>query len=179
MAAGILLAMKDQVPPEHYEYLKGVIKDGKTVSTKSELDTLILLLGRNLWAALIDEMRPPTPPENIEDAMEMVKDTGDTAPKQWFRRDVTERLKALTSLLTLRANIEKRDEGKPPDGSDLIITIADRRGFDAGRLAVLVGNVPGSDPRIVDGVGRGPDEARTVSGSLAERPLGLPSGEQV
>lgn len=141
IADTMLLAMRDQLPPEHYEYVKGVVKDGKAVSTKTELQTLILLLSRNLWAALVDEMNPAPEPENLDDAIELIKDTGTTAPKQVFRRDVTERLKVLNSLLSLLNQIEKRDEDRKVDGENPLIKIWAARGMQA-RVAVVINTLP-------------------------------------
>lgn len=125
LANEMLLTMKDQVPPEHFKYLQGVIRDGKAISTKSELDTLILLLSRNLYPALIGEMKPVA--TDLPD--------GDVKEEVVFRRDVTERLKVLNSLLSLRNQVEKREE---PEGqeSPLIKLWASRK--LEGRVAVLI-----------------------------------------
>lgn len=147
LANEILLQMKEQLPAEHFDYMKGVIAEGKAISTKQELDTLILLLSRNLYGALIDEMRPPAEPENLEDALELVKDTGSTKPKQQFRRDVTERLKVLNSFLTLRNNIEKAE--KPEDsGESPVVKLWAARGMQ-GRLAILVQGMTPDGPEPV------------------------------
>src|SRR5688500_14802087 len=55
----LLQHMQEQLSPEQFEYLKGVVKDGKPIQTKDEIDTLIALLSRNLYPALIAEMLPP------------------------------------------------------------------------------------------------------------------------
>lgn len=141
IANGMLLAMEGQIPPEHMAYLQAVVKGKQAVSTKLELQTLIVLLSRNLWAALLDEMRPPTEPDNIEDAIEMVKETGELKPKQVFRRDVTERLKVLNSLLSLLNQIERRDEENKTDGDSPLIKIWAARGMQA-RVAVVVDAAP-------------------------------------
>jgi hypothetical protein len=177
VADKLLLPLRDQLPPEHYEYIRGVVKDGKAVSTKKELQTLILLLSRNLWGALVDEMRPPQEPDNLDDALELVKEAGTTKPNQVFRRDVTERLKVLNSLLGLLYQVEKREEEKP-DGREPLLTVYGARGLDRSRVAVLVGVQPSPSAGDVDGTGWSPDEARNVSGELPERPLELSSGEQ-
>jgi hypothetical protein len=151
IANGMLLAMEGQVPAEHMTYLKGVVTGKQAVSTKLELQTLIVLLSRNLWGALLDEMRPVEAPDNLEDAIEMVELTGEAAPKQVFRRDVTERLKVLNSLLSLLNQIEKRDEENKTDGENPLIKIWAARGLQ-GRVAVLINPEP--QPLITEGVAR-------------------------
>jgi hypothetical protein len=137
IAETLLDAMKGQLSDTQYDYVKGVVKDGKPVSTKNELQTLIVLLSRNLWNALIDEMRPPAAPDNIEDAIEMVKETGTTAPEQVFRRDVTDRLKVLTSLLNLMHQIEKQEAEGAKDDENPLVKIWAARGME-NRVAVIV-----------------------------------------
>jgi hypothetical protein len=153
--------MRDQLPKEHFEYVKGVVKDGKAVSTKNELQTLILLLSRNLWGALIDEMRPPAAPENFDEAIDLVKETGELKPKQVFRKDVTERLKVLTSLLNLLHQIEKKEDDEKDQGEDPLVKIWAARGME-GRVAVLI-NPPAEEPKPV-----GPGEPVVIEGTARE-----------
>ena len=97
------------IPPEHFEYLKSVIKGGASVSIERELDILILLLGRNLHPALVAEMLGEEEPDIDPDTGEILG----TKTKVTFRRDVTDRLKVLNSILTLRHQVEKgKDEGR-------------------------------------------------------------------
>jgi len=140
----MLIAFEGQIPPEHFEYLKRVVKGGDVVSTEKELDILIVLLGRNLHPALIQEMVP----------------TDDDEPK--FRRDVTERLKVLNSLLSLRHQIDKnKDEAK--DGKQpLLQIVADRELLAGGRLGVLVGGLSGGMAGNADGVGQPALPPRTL-----------------
>lgn len=137
LAEQLLLKMESMVPPEHFKYLKGVIKDGKAVSTKQELDTLILLLNRNLWPALVAEgtLAKSSKVEDVEGEAEAVED--DIGPV--FRKDVTERLKVLNSLLTLRHQIEK-NEDTGDDAGQPLLTIFAKRGV-ASRIGVLIGEV--------------------------------------
>lgn len=150
LADQMLVKMQGQIPAEHFEYLKKVIKGGDVVSTEKELDILIVLLGRNLHPALIEET-----------FSEPDEDTGET--KTVFRKDVTERLKVLNSLLTLRHQIDKsKDEEK--DGKQPLLTIvADRNILEGGRLGILVGGVPGPVAGNADGTGRPTISPRTVS----------------
>src|SRR3712207_1961105 len=83
VANEMLLKMKSMLPEEHFEYMKSVIRDGKAVSLRHEVDALLLILSRNLLPALVSESGP----------------LQDEAPE--LRRDVTERLKAITSLMNL------------------------------------------------------------------------------
>lgn len=158
LANEMLIAMQDVIPAEHFDYLKKVIKGGDVVSTEKELDILIVLLGRNLHPALIGEM-------GGEEEVSVNEETGEvsTTKKVVFRRDVTERLKVLNSLLSLRHQVEKsKDDGK--DGSKPLLTIvADRNLLDGGRLGILLGGVSGPMAGNADGTGRPALPARTVS----------------
>jgi head-tail adaptor len=120
--------------------------------TEKELDILILLLGRNLHPALIGEM-------SGEEEMKVDEETGaiTTEKKVVFRRDVTERLKVLNSLLSLRHQVEKnKDDGK--DGEQpLLKIVASRDLMSGGRLGILIGQVQNegtlqSSPRLIAGV---------------------------
>lgn len=160
LADELLLKMKDTLPPEHFDYLKGVIKRGDAIAAEKELDILIVLLGRNLHPALIEETHNvPSDPEDPESGGVTV-----------FRKDVTERLKVLNSLLSLRHQMEKsKDEAK--DGKQPLLTIvADRNLLDGGRMGILLGGVPGAMAGNPDGVGRPAVPPRTVSSPLSERP---------
>lgn len=153
IAQGMLLALEGQIPQEQVDYINGVIKGKQAVSTKLELQTLIVLLSRNLWGALLEEMRPTSEPESLEDAIELVKETGDAKPKVLFRRDVTERLKVLNSLLSLLNQIEKRDEEAKTDGENPLIKIWAQRGMQT-RVAVLVEPSVPALPKVVEGEAR-------------------------
>jgi hypothetical protein len=158
-----MLAVFDgNIPKEQFNYLKGVLKGGQ-VSTEKELDILILLLGRNLHPALIGEM-------SGEEEMNVDEETGaiTTVKKVVFRRDVTERLKVLNSLLSLRHQVEKgKDDGK--DGEQpLLKIVANRALLDGGRLGILVGGISGPMVGDIDGTGRPTLPPRTVSSPLPE-----------
>lgn len=158
LADKMLLAFEGNIPNEHYKYLKSVIKGDGAVTTEKELDILILLLGRNLHPALIGEMEG-------EEVVSVDDETGDisTEKKVVFRRDVTERLKVLNSLLTLRHQVDKaKDDGK--GGNQPLLTIvADRNLLDGGRLGILVGGASGPMAGNADGVERLAIPSRTVS----------------
>jgi hypothetical protein len=150
--------MQGTVPDEHFNYLKGVIKRGDAVSTKRELDVLIVLLNRNLWPAMIGESGPYG-----------------TNPQ--FRKDVTERLKVMNSLLTLRNQIEKGEKEEDTDGEQPLLRIFGDRSI-AGRIGVLVGVQSDRVLGDTDGTGRPAVRTGTVPDQAPERPLLLPSGEQ-
>jgi hypothetical protein len=159
LAEQLLIRFEGQIPPEHYEYLKKVVKGGEAVSTERELDILILLLGRNLHPALVEEM-------DGQEELELDPETGEvlgTTKKVVFRRDVTERLKVLNSLLGLRHQVEKNKEPEKDGEQPLLKIVADRQLLAGGRLGILVGGVPGSMVGDADGTGRGAIPARTVS----------------
>jgi hypothetical protein len=160
----MLIRFEGQIPPEHYEYLRKVVKGGEAVSTERELDILILLLGRNLHPALIEEM-------NGQTEIDLDPDTGEvlgTVNKVVFRKDVTERLKVLNSLLGLRHQVEKtKDDGK--DGEQpLLKIVADRNLLEGGRLGILVGGVSGPMAGNLDNLGRSALPPRAVSSPLPE-----------
>lgn len=164
LADQLLLQFEGVIPPEHYEYLRKVVKGGEVVSTERELDILILLLGRNLHPALIAEMQG-------ENEIDIDPDTGEvlgTVKKVVFRRDVTERLKVLNSLLGLRHQVEKNKDTEKDGEQPLVKIVADRNLLANGRLGILVGQVPGSVAGNVDDAGWGSIPARTVSSPLPE-----------
>lgn len=183
VADQILLQMKDMLPREHFDYMKGVIKDGKAISTKTELDALILLLSRNLYPALVMEQVTVEEGDKGDDFFKEDEDDGRSTAEQVvdkklkmpvFRKDVTERLKVLQGLLSLRNQVEKRDADDATDGKEQVLRIVAGRGIDTDRLRVLVGIESGSVAGNSDGVGR-PDQARTVSDQVPERQELLPS----
>jgi len=173
LANELLLIMKDQIPAEHFEYMKSVIKDGGAISTKQELDTMLLLLGRNLYPFLIRE----TQPQQVIDSDGNPVLGPDGQPlfhEPEFRKDVTERLKVWKSLLDTRAQIEKAEKPKDEGDSPVLKLWADRS--MQGRVAILVNGVntdvpadAGANPRLAlpasgaagddDGTGRSADEA--------------------
>lgn len=157
----LLAHMQEQLSPEQFAYLKGVVADGKPIQTKDEIDTLIALLSRNLYPALIGEMLP-------------VEEGGSGGV---YRKDVTDRLKIVQGLLNLRHQIDKRDE-PDTDKPDTILSITASRGFNIERLGVLVGGQSYSVDRSPDGVGEQAYEVRALPDSVSERPLDVPSGEQ-
>jgi hypothetical protein len=183
LASTILLEMKEMLPPEHFEYMRSVIRDGKAISVERELDTMILLLGRNLYPALVLEGKGESPDTSGDDFFDddgeeqQAKPKADTGLKMpVFRKDVTERLKVWSALLAQKDKIEraKQDEGS----SGKILTIAAGRGIDPGRIRLLVGVEPGSVARDLDSVEQRADEAGTLPDQISERPELLSAGEQ-
>lgn len=147
LAESMLVAMEGTLPPEHFKYLKGVIKNGDAISTERELDILILLLGRNLHPALISEAMGAEEDDEPEDEMEPQPHGGALkrkTAKAYFRKDVTERLKVLQSLLNLRHQMEKSKDEQKDGQQPLIQIVADRNLLDGGRLGVLIGGVEDS-----------------------------------
>lgn len=159
LADKILVTMEGNIPSEHFEYMRDVVKRGGAVSTKRELDVLILLLNRNLWPALVAEQG---------------KKSEDDLPV--FRKDVTERLKVLNSLLTLRNQIEKGEKEVNDDGEKPLLTVFGSR-LIADRIGLLVGVPSGTAVGDSDGTGRSAVQTGTVSDQPTERPLALSSGK--
>lgn len=149
LAEQMLIRFEGQIPAEHFDYLRKVIKGGGAISTERELDILILLLGRNLHPALVEELKG-------ESEVEIDPDTGEVmgmTNKVVFRKDVTERLKVLNSLLGLRHQVEKSKDGGISAEQPLLKIVADRSLMSGGRLGILIGGVPlnAADPQITDG----------------------------
>ncbi len=185
MLGEILPQLKDMLPPDQFEYMKGVVKDGKPISTRNEMSILILLLSRNLYPALLLEsstsektVKPVN--EFFEDDEEGESEAPITEPKEksiYFRKDVTERLKVLQGLLTSYEKIERADEDKD-SGSDTILKLTIKRGFDTDRILKLVGGGTGTVAGNADGVEGFPDDLGDVSDQAAEGPRLLSGGEQ-
>lgn len=189
LANTILLQLKDTLPPEHFEYMRGVIREGKSISTKTELDTLILILNRNLLPALVIEGMGVGEPVDEADDEDFFADedvtSADTAVRKAmepklkmpvFRKDVTERLKVLQGLLSLRNQVEKRDADLQTEEKS-IIRVVGQRGLDSDRLRILIGVESGSLVERVDGVGHQADSPRAVPDQVPERPLVLSASE--
>lgn len=149
LADKILVTMEGNLPSEHLDYMRDVVKRGGAVATKRELDILILLLNRNLWPALVSE------PNTKNDDGEPV-----------FRKDVTERLKVLNSLLSLRNQIEKGEEKANDDGNQPLLQIFGSRDI-ASRIGVLIQNPERNEGRAVSAeplrVGPGVSRTEEVS----------------
>lgn len=161
LATKLMEHMQDQLSPEQFEYLKGVVRDGKQIETKNEIDTLITLLTRNLYPAIMQEMMP-----------EEEGGLGGT-----YRKDVTDRLKLVREFLTLRHSIDK-NESPEDDKPNTILTITAKRGLDIGRLGLLVNSESDSVGRSPDGDRRITHEVGAVSDQLPERPLLVSDSEQ-
>jgi hypothetical protein len=156
--------MEGNLPSEHLEYMRSVVKRGGAVSTKRELDVLILLLNRNLWPALIQEAEGEHRVQVDGERGTVVK----TSKEVVFRKDVTERLKVLNSLLSLRNQIEKGEKDPNDDGDQPLLRIFGSRDI-ASRIGILVDNRTDSSVGNPDGIGRSAISARTVSDQTPER----------
>lgn len=181
----LLPQLKEMLPPEKFEYMKGVVKDGKPVSTRAEMEILILLVGRNLYPALL--LESSTSEKTVKPVNEFFEDDEEGEPEApiaepkeksiYFRKDVTERLKVLQGLLTSYEKIERADEDKD-SGSDTILKLTIKRGFDTDRILKLVGGGTGTVAGNADGVEGFSDDVGDVSDQVASGPRLLPSGEQ-
>ena len=181
LANEMLIQMKSMLPPEQWEYMRSVIRDGKAISTKTELDTLILLLSRNLYPALVMEQMTATEEESVDDFFddedEPAKAKEPKIKMPVFRKDVTERLKVLQGLLSLRNQVEKRDSDATVEDNPILKILAGR-GIDPGRLRVLVGVESGTLVGDVDGTGQQANQVGAVPDQIPERSVVLPAGEQ-
>lgn len=184
LANTLLLQMKDMLPPEHFEYMRGVIRDGKAISTQHELDTLILLLSRNLYPALVMESMGMGSEEESEEDFFNDPDAPESTAQQVvekklkmpvFRKDVTERLKVLQSLL---AQKDKTDRANAEPKGKQILSIIGNSGVDAERVRILIGVESGSVVRDIHQIEQQADEAGTVSGEMASGQELLPDNQQ-
>lgn len=181
LAGQLLDLMKDRLPGEHYEYMKGVVLRGESIATDKELDALITLVRGSLMPYLAMEALP-MPVTDADGEPVLDEETGEAKTAfPGINRDVTDRLKLLNSMLTLKDGIERRKAGEEdPDAQPLIIKLAGARGLlaDGGRLALLVGG-PGGVAGDADGTGRAALPPRTVSDSVPERQEPVENREQV
>lgn len=168
MADAILLKLQPVLPPEHYEYMRGVIREGKAVAVERELDTLILLLSRQMVPALIAETEGEQLPEGVEDPNPSVIKMPE------FRKDVTERIKVLKDLIDLKLRNERaRDEGTD-SGAKPIIEIFARRQLVGERLRIAIEHQSGDMGGSADSVERDSDSVGDFPEALSARPLSLP-----
>jgi hypothetical protein len=91
-----------------------------------------------------------------------------------FRKDVTERLKVLLSMMDLkmkatRANDEDSDSSKKP-----IIEIFARRGLAGDRLRIAFEHQSGDMGGGTDESERSADIVREIPMALSERPISIP-----
>lgn len=163
LADKILSTLEGNVPSEQMSYMREVVKGGGSVSTKRELDVLILLLNRNLWPALVKEAEG-------EEELKFDDEGKLTGKKKEvvFRKDVTERLKVLNSLLTLRNQIEKGEKDVNDDGAKPLLQIFGDRDI-ANRIGVLVSHRADSDAGNTDGNGGRALQTGTLPDSAPER----------
>jgi len=163
-----LISETDGMPDESIKHLKAVLKDGKAINVKQHLDVLIVLLERSIYPALASESQTGEG-ARVEGGDEEFSDDADINKKYKgpvFRKDLTERLKALQSLLTLRNQIDRQekqdDDGEQPP---LLKIWANRDLANSGRFALLVGGSEVStqnEQKLLPGV--------VVNGEISERP---------
>lgn len=183
LTSEVITEMQRMLPPEQFAYIKGVAVEGKPIETKNELSILILFLSRSLYPALVlesiqDLQTTESASDFFEDDDEESAPAAPAKPKApALRKDVTERLKVLQSLLSAYEKIE-RDEKAQSSKQDTILTITANRNLDRGRLLALVGIEPGSVVGDVHGVVGEANEPRNISDQVVERPVLLQSGEQ-
>jgi hypothetical protein len=181
----MLLQMKTMLPPEQYEYVRGVIKDGKAVSNKREAEMMVLLLSRNLIPVMLEEMRGEVrekiviDPEVAEElGIDLTGETTDAKPKVTFRKDVTERLKVLLGFMNIVHQMEKRSDEGSDNRQKPIFEVYARRGIDGGRLRALIGFEAISVGGSADIDGRPALVSGTVSDQLPERQINVSDSEQ-
>lgn len=142
----------------------------------------MLILGRNLYPALLEEMKGKKDiiidPE-IAEEMGIDIDPSNSEPKITFRRDVTERLKVWIALANLVHQIEKKDDEGTNPREKPIFEIYARRGINAGRLKFLVGGEFGGVGGNID-LDRGATiSVGAISDQLPERQINVSDSEEV
>ena len=171
IASQLLDVMKERLPGEHYEYMRGVIQKGEAISTIREVDMLITLVRGSLMPYLAMEALPQ-PVLDADGEPVLDEKTGEPLARfPGIDRDVTDRLKLLNSLLSLKDTVERRKKDEDDEDSQpLIVKVFNARGIlsDGGRLAFLAGG-SGDLAGDADGTGRPAIPARTVSGPVVER----------
>jgi hypothetical protein len=178
LANEMLVKLKPILPPEHYEYMRAVVKEGKVIAVERELDIIILLIGRQLWPAILTEMEGFDQPAAGEPANEDEAALVDDAAKAYFRKDVSERIKIWKDLVEVKLRNERARDEAADNSKKPILEIFARRGLDRERLRIGIEHVSGDMGGSPDGTGREADEARDVPVALSERPIFLPgSGE--
>lgn len=169
MANAILDKMQPLMEKPDHDYLKSVIRDGKAIAIDKELDFLILLLTRQMGPALIAEMEGEQLPEGIEDS------DASTIKMPEFRKDVTERLKVLLSMMDLKMKNERAKDSGTDNSNRPIAQIFLNRQLNGDRLRIAIEHQSGSVGGSVDGTDSGPaDSIGEVSMAVSERPISLP-----
>lgn len=166
MLAKLLPAVVDN--PEHARYLKGVISEGKPIEVVRELDTLILLLSRQMVPALLAETEGEQLPEGIEDPE---PDNPIKMPE--LRKDVTERLKVLLSMIEVKMRHERANDDTS-NNTNPVAAIFLNRGLAGDRLRIAFEHQSGDLGRSVDDTEWEADSTREVPMAVSERPLSLP-----
>lgn len=164
LASQLLLEMKEVLPPDHYEYIRKVVREGAAVSVQREVQIMLLLLGRNLLPAILEETRKKDDEDGQEDA--------------YFRKDVTERLKVWNSLASILHQLEK-NEPESNTREKPIAEIFARSGVDGDRIAILIGTEQRNMGREPVRVGGEQDTTGTVPDQLPERQIDVQDSEQV
>jgi hypothetical protein len=156
---------------EHFEYLKGVIVGGKAIALDRELDTIILLLNRQLVPAMMAEIDGPPLPEGVEDpnpsAIKMPE----------FDKSVTERLKVLKEFIALKSQRERASD-EPDNSKEPILQIFAKRGIDGDRLRIAIEHRSGGLVGSTDEFESEADSAGNVSEAISVRPISLPGRGQ-
>lgn len=153
----------------HASYLKGVIKEGKPVEIVRELDTLILLLRQQMVSSLLSEIEGKQLPEGIEDPIANESDI--KVPE--LRKEVTERLKVLLSMIEIKMRHERaNDDANNPDNPVAAIFL--RRGLAGDRLRIAFEHQSGDLGGSPNDTERPADDVGEVPVALLERPIALP-----
>lgn len=173
LALQLLDAVKPLVPDSHYQEMEAAIKQGKAMSTMQEARTMLMLMGPALMKRLVEEQDP-----TIGMDPEMVKELGPQPVE--FRKDTNERLGVWMKLLdiVMKQEAKEADATQGHTKNQPLTSILVKRGLDAGRLAIHLGDISVTVGRDADGVGGKTSEIRTVSDTVPERQEYVPDSEQ-
>jgi hypothetical protein len=172
LADEILLKLQPLVPPEHYDYMRGVIKEGKAVAVEQEIDTILLLLSRQLVPALIKETEGAPSLPQLEGVEGEPEDTS-AIKMPMFNKDVTDRLKVLKEFIDMKLRHERARDDSDDTSKKPIIEVFARRGLDADRLRIAIEHVTGGVGGSPDQPEGGADSTRELPVELSKRPLVL------
>lgn len=167
MALAILDKMEPMMEKEDYEYHKSVILRGKKIAVERELDILILLLRQQLVPALIAELEGEPLPEGVEDPQ------ASAIKMPEFKKEITERLKVLQSMISLKMQQERSRSDTPVNGNPIVQIFANRQ-LAGDRLRIAVEHKSGSVGGSTDDSEWESDSSREVPVALLERPISLP-----
>lgn len=179
VANEILDKLKPVLPQEHYDYMRGVIAQGKKVNIERELDVIIMLLNRQLIPAIIVETDGEAMDIDPEIAEELkLNQSSSTLKMPAFSKSVSERLKVVQSFMDMKLRLERQKDENKQEREQPILTVFAKRGLDIDRLGIIASAVPSGVGGGADNVKWTTDTARAVSDTVPQRQVIEQGGSQ-